>query len=67
MQINPGIYDTQGVQMASSLKKIRLPDYLILTDFEKSLQSTSKGSAETLTITSIVLIIAGIVFEKSLS
>ena len=53
--------------MAPTTKEIRVEDYLILTEFEKSLESTAKGSADTLTISSIVIIVSGVVFEKSLS
>ena len=52
--------------MPPSTKKTRLDDYLIQTEVEKTLESSAQGAAVGLTVYTIAMIAAGLVFNKSL-
>ena len=53
--------------MPPTLKETRLDDHLIKTDVEEKLESANKGAAYAISIYSIVMIVTGIVFNKSLT
>ena len=63
---NGNLEDTYGFSMPPSTKKIRLDDYLIQTEVEKTLESSAQGAAVGLTVYTIAMIAAGLVFNKSL-
>jgi len=47
-------------------EEIRLDDYLIMTEVEKSLESATQGAAYGITAYAIVSLVIGLVFNKSL-
>jgi len=62
------ITDENGIQIeVGTAKEIRLEDYLLKSSTEKALESTTAGAATTITIYSIVTILTGVVFNKSLA
>ena len=53
--------------MLPTLKETRLDDHLIKTNVEKQLEFANKGAAYTVSIYSIVTIVIGVVFNKSMT
>lgn len=59
--------DVYGIEIDQSIIiEKRLDDYLILSDTEKALESTSKGSAFSINFLVIASILLEFVFTKSL-
>ena len=60
------VYDQYGYSMPMTTKEIRLDDYLVMTNLDQALSTSSQGSAMTITIYSVVTIVVGIALNKSL-
>ena len=59
--------DEFGVKMDPKERvELRTDDFMTKTDTEKALQSTTQAAANTLNVYSIVTIVIGIAFDKSL-
>ena len=53
--------------MLPTTKETRVDDHLLKTNVEKQLELANKGAAYTISIYSIVTIVIGVVFNKSLT
>ena len=61
------LHDQNGISLPLTTYRIRLDDYLMKTSTDETFDAATGGAATTITIYSILTIVIGVVFNKSLN